>query len=815
MELFLSGLKTTTKFIIGIPLIIVLSVTIGLLTSVMVAPVVEASGTLAEGGDAAIAAIEDDLEIPELSQKSYLYASDGTLLTTFYAQNRVVVPLEEISQAMQDAVVALEDRRFWEHSGVDTQGMLRAFLSNATGGDVQGASTITQQYVKNVLIEKAVLANDQEAAAEARETSYARKLREAKMAIALEKKAGKTKILEGYLNIAQFGPSQWGVESAANYYFGVHASQLTVVQAATIAAVTQSPNGLDPVRNPAKNKVRRDLCLDWMLKEGYITQAEHDWAVKQDVTATLHVTNPQSGCEVADRDEFARSGYFCDFVLSTLRNSEDFGNTQAEREALLYRGGLHVYTTIDLDMQQDAVNAIEQRIPTDDPSGVGHALTAIEPGTGKIKAMAQNRHYKLGEPEGRSTSVNYNTDKVDGGSSGFQAGSTFKPIILADWLIEGHSLREPFDAARTDYKGTYWKAEGGCLPDGSDSLRVDDWKFRGSAKGFVDAYQATQSSINSAYVAMEYKLDLCKIQEVIEAMGIHRADGDPWLNYPSQVLGTNEVAPMTMAAAYATFAAGGVYCTPIAIERITDPDGNSVPVPKANCHQAIESDVAAGVTSALVKVVQGGTGTQARIEDGRPTAGKTGTTDDSMAAWFCGFTPQLATAIWAGFPDRSEPLENIRIADQYWSSTTGGGLPGVTFRWFMSAALEGAEVLGFPEVPSIMERGVPLEIPDVLGQTDKAAEDALEKAGFYVKWTAESYSDAYAAGTVASQSPTGEAYLGTTITLSLSMGPEPPPPPTPTPTPTPTPSATPTATPPAGGGTPTPPVASIGAGGTG
>jgi membrane peptidoglycan carboxypeptidase len=799
----------STKWIFGLVMIVVLSLTVGLLAAIPAVPVVQAASTLAEGADEALAAVPDDLDIPQLSQKSYLYASDGTLITTFYAQNRVVVPLSEISQPMQDAVVALEDRRFWEHSGVDAQGMIRAFISNATSGSVQGASTITQQYVKNALIEQAVLANDAEAATEARETSYARKLREAKMAIALEKKAGKTKILEGYLNIAQFGPSQWGVESAAYYYFGVHAADLTVVQAATIAAITQSPNGLDPVKHPEANQARRDLCLEWMLKEGYITQTQYDIAVAQDVTKTLSIHQPQSGCEVADSDTFNRAGFFCDYVLSVLRNSEEFGATQQERENLLYRGGLHVYTTLDLKMQGDAVAAIEKRIPTDDASGVGHALTSIEPGTGKIKAMAQNRHYKLGEPEGRSTSVNYNVDKADGGSSGFQAGSTFKPIILADWLAEGHSLREPFDASKTTYSNTDWKAIGCGIGDGGgDNIHLQTWTFKGSAKGVVDAYRATQSSINSAYVAMEFKLDLCQVKAMIEALGIHRADGQPWENLPSQVLGTNEISPMTMAAAYATFAADGVYCTPIAIERIVDSDGKSVPVPSANCHQAIDPDIAYGVTGALQRVITGGTGTAARLADGRVAAGKTGTTDNSVAAWFCGYTPQLATAVWAGFPDVSKPLENIRIAEQYWSNTTGGGLPGVTWKWYMDAALEGAEKLEFEPIPSIMDRGVPIEIPDVRGMSQAAAEDALEKAGFAFKWNWDGeWSTTYAIGTVASQSLSGKAYVGTTITLTPSKGAEPPPTPTPTPTPDPS-TPTPTPDPSTASATPDPSTAS-------
>jgi membrane peptidoglycan carboxypeptidase len=753
-------LKKGGTWIGGLAAFVVVSLACGVLGAGLILPAVAVTSATADTAKGVLDAIPDELGIPALSQKSYLYSSDGTLLTTFYAQNRIVVPLDAVSQPMQDAVVSLEDRRFWEHSGVDVQGMARAMVNNAVDGSTQGASTLTQQYVKNVLIERGVLAGDKEAQLAAQDVSYLRKLKEAKLAVSLEAKAGKKKILEGYLNIAQFGPSLYGVEAAANYYFGVSAKDLNIVQSATIAAVTQKPNGLDPQNYPEANKERRDAALDGMLRDKKITKEEHDEAVATDVTASLSIHPTATDCEVADKQ--AGAGFFCDYVKYTIRNSPEFGETAADREALLNRGGLHVTTTLDLRIQQDALDAIEKRM-ANDRTDLGHALTSVEPGTGRIIAMAQNREYKLGTPKGNATSVNYNTDYDYGGSTGFQAGSTFKPFILAEWLNAGHSLREPFNGSQTSYTKTKWKASG-CMPEGV--YRLDKWNIRGSTGGMVDAYTATARSINTAYAAMEYQLDLCKIQTMLEGMGIHRADGKDWALSPSMVLGTNEVSPLTMAEGYATFASGGMYCPPVAIDKIVGPDGKEIPVPSSGCTRAMSEGVASGVTAALQRVVSGGTGTNGQISDGRPTAGKTGTTDGSVAVWFCGYTPQLATAVWAGYPARSKKLGG------QWAGATGGRVPALTFKWFMSAALKGTEKMSFGKAPSEIDAGEKIRIPQVVGLTEEAATQQLQDAGFTVSVAPNREYSSVGEGLVVSQSPNGggSAYLGTQITLVLSAG---------------------------------------------
>jgi membrane peptidoglycan carboxypeptidase len=387
--------------------------------------------------------------------------------------------------------------------------------------------------------------------------------------------------------------------------------------------------------------------------------------------------------------------------------------------------------------------------------------------------MAQNRYYKSGTTEDPLyTSVNYNADKLYGGSSGFQPGSTFKPFILAAWLEAGHSLQEPFDASKTTYSPAFFKAE---CKDGGRVGEAKPWTIRGGASKSVNAYTATQASMNAAYVAMEYKLDMCDIQNLLERLGVARADGNDWSLDPSMVLGTNEVSPLTMASAYAAFAAGGLYCRPTAIDAVTKPDGTALELPETQCTQAITQDVARGVSSALRRVISYGTGTAARLADGRQAAGKTGTTDKAKAAWFCGYTPQLATAIWTGYPDNQRDM-----------GTYGGTIAAPVFGNFMSWTLEGTEALTFEDPPPEIVRGKPVPVPKVVGMDEPTATETLTEAGFMVEIGEGIHSSTVPAGVVMEQNPRGSAYLGSTITLQLSLGPEPAPLPDASPAPAPT-----------------------------
>ncbi|MDR0432651.1 MAG: penicillin-binding protein [Bifidobacteriaceae bacterium] len=768
--------KTTSKWVAGVTAFGLISVGGGIVASAMLLPGVQVLRGATEQATELFAALPEELGSEEVAQSSRIFSADGRLLATYYDENRQVVPLAEISQHMQDAIIALEDKRFWEHGGIDLAGMARAAVNNFSGSNqLQGASTLTQQYVKNVLVERAVSSDNIEEIRQATETTPSRKLREAKLAIALEKKIGKEKVLEGYLNIAQFGSSLYGVEAAASYYFGgIHAKDLNIVQSATIAVIANAPNALDPSLHPEDNEKRRNIALATMYNEGYITEQEYEQAKAQSVASTLEITEVTTGC--AEANKVAGSAYYCDYVVSVIQNSPEFGATKAERDKLLKRGGLEIYTTLDRKVQQQALKAAVQTIPKNDPSGVGIALSAVEPGTGRILAMVQNRDYAVGtKTKKRETSVNWNTDKDSGGSSGFQPGSTFKPFVLAEWLNEGHSLGERFPAMKPDYSNTNWKAEG-CVE--GDVIHVNEWKVANSTRGqgTMDAVGATANSVNTAYVAMEFKLDLCKIQKQLEKMGIRRADGTDWRLLPSMVLGSNEVAPLTMAAGYATFASGGIYCKPVAITEVRDASGKKLPIPEADCKRAMKEEVAAGVTYALEAVMKSGTGTQRRIPDGRPQAGKTGTTDGNVAVWFCGYTPQVATAVWAGYPTESKALRNMEIGGEYFSHAYGGLLPGKAWQKFMTSYLKDMDPEGFPEVSVKIQQGSEYPVPSVVGLTMQGAQAKAYAEGFTVTEGSREYSESVGEGKIIAQSPGGGVKVrmsSNTISVVLSRGPDP------------------------------------------
>src|SRR5690625_1848826 len=436
-----------------------------------------------------------------------MWAKDGSLLATFYFRNRVIVDLDEINPLMQDAMVAIEDARFYEHGGVDLQGMARAAINNFTDDGLQGASTLTQQYVKNVLISQADAEGDMRALNAARERSYGRKLREMKLAIALEQRLSKQEILERYLNIAQFGRSQYGVEAAARYYFNTNAEDLTLAQAATLAGVTQSPNALDPERYPEKANSKRNTVLNRMHELGYIDEEELEEARSQTVEEMLDVRPTSQTCVGVGKK--GNAAFFCDYVTKYITHNEAFGETREDRTNLLYRGGLDIYTTLDPKIQEQAQKAALDAVPADDPSKVATSIVTVDPENGDILAMAQNRVYRTGSDTGEGeTAVNYSTDKEFGGSNGFQPGSTFKPFVLAAWLESGKSLNQRVNASLRPYKMSSWEAS--CL-DGN--LTGEDWRPRnsddGQGSGSLSVLDATAGSVNTGFVAMANELDLC------------------------------------------------------------------------------------------------------------------------------------------------------------------------------------------------------------------------------------------------------------------------------------------------------------------
>lgn len=721
-----------------------------------------------------------DLNLTTLPQKSVILAADGTLLATFFDENRVIVPLNEIAPIMQKAVISVEDKRFYEHSGIDPQGMLRAFAVGQFGNETQGASTLTQQYIKNVQLQAAQTIDDpveRQAAIEAATVNkgsegYARKLREAKLAITLEKRLSKDQILEAYLNIAQFGASSiYGVEAAAQYYFSKHASELTYLEAATIAGITQSPTKWDPVLHPSDSQYRRNIVLGTMHDQGYITDDEYQQGIATPIGDTLKPSPVRQGCMVAG-DNVPGSGFFCDYVTKVIRNDPAFGADKDSRLELLYRGGLTITTTLIPSEQALAVQAVNDHVPATDPSGVGAAMTVVEPGTGKITAMAQNRDYSaVQDPAPGQTSVNWNTSQAYGGSAGFAPGSTFKPFTLLEWLKAGHSLSETFDGTLRTLQLADFTACG--APYGKGPYKFGNAEGAG---GVMNALTATKNSVNSAYLVMAEQLDLCNIMQGAADLGVVQPSGtDVGQNIaakPANVIGSDNVTPLAMAGAFAALAANGTFCQPIAITRVVDSSGKDLAVPSANCQEKLEPRIASAATYALKNVW---TGTAKAVgAPAYPAAGKTGTTSENEDIWFVGYTPLRAAAVWVGHPDSFTTMHGQTINGHRYTSRGSGpygsDIPAPIWREFMDAAMAGQTVPDFAAAGNKEIYGEQVSVPDVVGMTQDVATSTLKGAGFQVKVAKDQATDYRPAGTVVDQSATGKAPKNSTITITLSNG---------------------------------------------
>ncbi|OKL51315.1 transglycosylase domain-containing protein [Buchananella hordeovulneris] len=657
------------------------SMVAGALSSVFALPTATAVGALTNAGTDLFEELPEDLAMPPLSEPSTILRADGTVLATFYYQNRQVVPLAEIAPIMQKSIIALEDRRFRQHQGIDPTGLIRALISNTSGGDTQGASTLTQQFVKNYLVEAGILANDPVAIAAATGPTIARKLREAKLALALERRMSKDDILAGYLNIAQFGPSVYGIEAASQYYFSKSAKDLTLAEAALLAGIPQSPNSHDPVAHPENATKRREEVLAALLKEDVITKAQYDEVNQIPVADMLNISEKTSGCAQA-----GHAAYFCQYVEQEILNNEAFGATRSERDALLKRGGLTITTTLDPQTQQAAADAVHGMIPAGDASGAKLATAAIEPGTGRILALAQNTNFGKKDGDLYTTELAYTVDKNHGGGIGFQIGSTFKTFTLATWFQAGKSVWQRVGGRSATYTGDdFHSCEG---PVYIEPWEVNDLPGKTGAR---TVREATALSINNGFLHMATQLDLCDIAEMANKVGIRDTEGKRLPALPGNMLGSGEATPLALANAYATFAAGGTYCTPIAITKIVDRDGNELSVPGANCSQVMEPEVAGKVTATLHWSVNSQFYRGVANVPGHPVAGKTGTTDENADTWFVGYTPQIAAATWLGHSEARVPGIDVTINGEYYDYIYGSTIAAPTWARFMAQAMEGRE----------------------------------------------------------------------------------------------------------------------------
>jgi len=704
----------------------------------------------------------EDLQQRQLDQTSKVYAADGTLIAELHGeQNRENVSLDEVGVDLQNAVVAIEDQRFWQHHGIDWYGILRAAWTNVVRREVvQGASTITQQFVKNTLT--------------GQERTYWRKVQEASLANQVENRYSKEKILELYLNDVYFGQGCYGVKTACKMFFGKEPKDLSLAESALLAGVIRAPNYYSPYFHPEQALKRRNLVLEKMQEQGYITE-ERAMAAKMEPVQVLPMEE-SAPSQIAP--------YFVEYVKNYLKQSEalksKFDNYSAED--IIYRGGLRIYTTLDLRLQELAENAISKILNREgDPTA---ALCAVEPSTGQIKAMVGGKDF---------TKQQYNI----AAQGGRQPGSSFKVFVLTAALSNGISLNKTYDSSPCTLE----------FPDGTK------WKVTncdGSGRGTITLREATIRSVNVVYARLIRDVGPQRVVEFARAMGITSPlEPNPAISIGGLTYGVN---PLEMASAFGTLANNGIRVPPICVTRVTDANGKVLLENYPEGKRVIREDVAIKVNEVLQQAVSSGTGRAADI--GRPQAGKTGTTDNYADAWFCGYTPDLSCAVWVGYPQGLIPMTNVHGITVF-----GGTFPAQIWKAFMGPALAntpktpfpGTEdveeeesdlvtveicadsmLLATPECPNRIRRsfrrgeepteycnlhgshsGQMATVPDVVGMSSSAAVATLESAGFRAS-VSHDYGSA-PAGTVMSQSPAAgaQAARGSTVSVVVCDGPRP------------------------------------------
>ncbi len=662
----------------------------GVLAAGLLVPAAAAAGTAASGSIQFFDDLPSELQAGALAEPSKIYANDGSLIATLYEENRQPINLDQVSPTMIDAMLAIEDDRFYEHGGVDVQGVIGALASNLTSGTNRGASTITQQYVNSVIIDTN-LQNKQEVVLSGNK-DYGDKLREMKLAIAVEKQLSKDEILEGYFNIVPFSGTTFGVQAASKYFFNVDASQLNIPQAALLAGVVNGPSVYSPTGNPELALQRRNIVIRAMLDKGRITQEEHDAAVATDLG--LNITPVPSNCTGA-----VQAPYFCDYVMHLILNDERYGATTEDRQKLLYRGGLSINTTLDPEIQNAAQTAVNETANPDttDPE-IGHSMVSMEPRSGKILSMAQNTRYTPEEGAGNSV-INFNVDlnqdgdpnKPLGGMGGFQPGSTYKPFTVAAWLDAGKTLNTTLNGSKRTYPaGHSWNAS--CLPGGRYGI-PEPWtpiNYGDTNYKTTTVIDGLANSLNTITMAEINQLDLCKFQEMAFASGIHNgksASGQNEMlgvNPPSSFGGGGDASPLAMATGFATFAAEGLKCEPRALESVTAADGRSFEVPAQECTQVMKKEVAQGVNAATQQVMTKGSGYY--LQNGKPVAGKTGTNDFRSQTWFMGYTTGMVTASWLGnhvWGNERGSMEGKQIGGQVYPEIDGSKIAGPSWKNFI------------------------------------------------------------------------------------------------------------------------------------
>jgi membrane peptidoglycan carboxypeptidase len=767
----------------------------GVLVTVMVAPAIAVTGITATNTVGIFNSLPEYIELDPGSQQNTIAvrnpaqpdaaAADAYFnVATIYKQNREEKSLDEISDYLECAAIAGEDRRFYEHGGVDVPSLVRAAIGQVTGDDgAGGASTLSMQTVRNILQQQAL--NDdslteeeqREEIAKALDPTLDRKIKEMKLAIGLEKNYTKDEILQGYLNIAGFGGNTYGVQAAAKQYFSVDAADVTIAQAASLIAIVQYPN-LRDLRNPEHypaNQERRDVVLTAMEDHGCITRAERDEALAIPVDENFVVPSPSSvGCRSASQGY----GYVCDYALHVIDELESLGSTPQERKQAWDRGGYQLVLTVHPDLQAAAWNTVHQWAPSNETRfALGAVATSVEVGTGRIVTMAQNKTFDDSlEPADPLTTnaVNLASDVAHGGSQGFQPGSTYKPYVLLAFLAAGHGVNESYNASVrevnqaefADSCDPYLAADGTVLGPPWGGI----YKFRNDSNesGSYNIVRGTAGSVNSIFIQMAKAVDQCDIRKLAESIGVHDAGGNELITRPSCAIGgcENNIAPLTQAAAYAAIANQGVYCEPIMIAEIIDPSGDVLPGQTQKCGQSQVSPGVANTAAYAMAAVMGGTGSASNPNDGTPYIGKTGTTDESVHTWMVGSSTRVATAVWVGNITGKQAMRNVRV-----NGTSGGLLRHRIFRPIAQAIDSVYPGGAFPGPDPALLTGSPVEVPNVIGASLEQAKNAIELAELGFEHAGDVDSD-LPAGVVAATDPAGGSGVprGTTVRVFTSNG---------------------------------------------
>jgi membrane peptidoglycan carboxypeptidase len=652
--------------------IVILAVVGGVLAAAMIIPIVAATGVLVRNEADKFTTLS--LASQTLPQRSEILDRSGHLLAyvygvdmpyynsasraspiEYYGWDRQPVTYSQLGQNMVNAIVAIEDSRYWVHGAIDLRGTIRAAVNDIEHQPVQGGSTIAQQYVKNVLLLSAEMADNQSAEKAAYADTLTRKLNELRLAVGIEHAQTKQDILAGYLNDAYFGNNAYGIEAAAETYFGTTVPKLTVTQAATLAGIVENPSQYDPIQNPTTALQRRNTVLARMAQTGTgLTQAQA--VIDEAKPLRLNVSPAQSGCEASS---VGSAGFFCEYVEEVFLHDPVFGATPMDRAKLLSTGGLQIYTTLDPQDQTAANRAVNYVEPGHsnyfNPGHNADTEAVVQPGTGQIRAIAENAQYGTGRGQ---TELDYAVNTAYGGSSGVQTGSSSKLFTLITALKQGYPFGFQLHVPGTETINGYTNCQGG--PAGNYNGIPGAYNVT-NAEGPQSAstqslYTGTTQSVNVFYAQLEKRVGLCNVVNTAVDLGMTRADGTSLLspdgtqyaadNIPSFTLGSVNVAPLSMAAAYATVAAQGTYCSPVAIDKIVTASGGALAVPSANCHRALSSDVADAVNYILQGVLTSGTAESVGGLNGREAAGKTGTSNvqngfGTPYAAFAGYTPSL------------------------------------------------------------------------------------------------------------------------------------------------------------------------------